>query len=109
MMTFLEIIGIIFLSFVLIGIMMFAHAMANAIVDPTNGIYCPNRELNNKDMAKTDFTYCKGIHCPSRNQCKRYVDGLEAAKEADKPHSWIQNCRHAKLFIHKDGSDKMSV
>lgn len=58
-----------------------------------------------KDMAKTDFTYCRGIHCPNRNQCKRYVDGLEAAKEPDKYHSWIQNCRHAKLFIHKDGND----
>ena len=61
---------------------------------------------NDNIMAKTDFTYCKGIHCPNRNQCKRYVDGLEAAKEPDKLHSWIQNCRHAKLFIHKDWSDK---
>lgn len=60
---------------------------------------------NEKNMAMTDFTYCKGIHCPNRNQCKRYVDGLEAAKEHDKLHSWIQNCRHAKLFIHKDGND----
>lgn len=60
---------------------------------------------NDNIMAKTDFTYCRGIHCPSRNQCKRYVEGLEAAKETEKEHSWIQNCRHAKLFIHKDGSD----
>lgn len=56
-------------------------------------------------MAKTDFTYCKGIHCPNRNQCKRYVNGLGAAEEPDKAHSWIQSCRHAKLFIHKDGSE----
>ena len=60
---------------------------------------------NDNIMAKTDFTYCRGIHCPSRNQCKRYVEGLEAAKETEKEHSWIQNCRHVKLFIHKDGSD----
>lgn len=55
---------------------------------------------------KTDFTYCKGHQCPNRKQCKRYVDGLEAAKEVNKPHSWIQSCRHATLFIHKDGSEK---
>lgn len=53
-------------------------------------------------MAKTEFTYCKGVHCPSRHQCKRYVIGLEASKETDKQHSWINSCRHAKLFIHKD-------
>ena len=51
---------------------------------------------------KTDFTYCKGVHCPSKNQCKRYVNGLEAEKDQHQQHSWIQKCRHAKLFIHKD-------
>lgn len=54
-------------------------------------------------MAKTDFTYCRGEHCPNRNQCKRFVNGQEAANETSKIHSWIQSCRHAKLFIHKDG------
>lgn len=57
---------------------------------------------NDNIMAKTDFTYCKGIHCPSRNQCKRYVKGLTAPKES----KFIQNCRHAKLFIHKDWKDE---
>jgi hypothetical protein len=56
-------------------------------------------------MAKTDFTYCKGVRCPNRNQCKRFVDGLDAVKEM-KLHSWIKNCAHAKLFIHKDGSEE---
>lgn len=56
-------------------------------------------------MAKTDFTYCRGIHCSNRNQCKRYVDGLKAAKEDNPRHSFITSCRHAKLFIHKDGND----
>lgn len=52
-------------------------------------------------MAKTDFTYCRGKECPSRKQCKRYVLGLDAANDGN-THSWISNCRHAKLFIHKD-------
>lgn len=59
------------------------------------------------DMAKTDFTYCRGIHCPNRNQCKRYVIGLEAVNDGNSNHSWIQSCRHAKLFIHKDGSEEV--
>lgn len=62
-----------------------------------------------KDMAKTDFTYCKGIHCPNRNQCKRYVIGLEAANDGNSNHSWVQSCRHAKLFIHKDGSEEVEI
>lgn len=54
-------------------------------------------------MAKTDFTYCRGERCPSKNQCKRYVLGIETANDTDGiKHSWIQSCRHAKLFIHKD-------
>lgn len=57
-------------------------------------------------MAKTDFTYCRGSHCPSRKQCKRYVDGLEASKDPH-VHSWIVSCRHAKEFIHKDGVDSI--
>lgn len=64
-----------------------------------------DEQQSEKDMAKTDFTYCKGVNCPSRKQCLRFVNGLEAAKESDKNHSWIKNCRHAKLFIHKDGSE----
>ena len=60
-------------------------------------------------MAKTDFTYCRGEHCPSRNQCKRYTEGLEAAKETEKEHRWIQSCRRAKLFIHKDGSEAVTI
>ena len=55
-------------------------------------------------MAKTDFTYCKGVNCPSRKQCKRYVDGLAAAND-ENYHSWIKNCRKAKEFIHKDGAE----
>lgn len=62
-----------------------------------------------KYMAKTDFTYCRGIHCPNRNQCKRYVIGLEAANDGNSNHSWIQSCRHAKLFIHKDGSEEVEI
>lgn len=62
-----------------------------------------------KYMAKTDFTYCRGIHCPNRNQCKRYVNGLEAANDGNSNHSWIQSCRHAKLFIHKDGSEEVEI
>lgn len=59
-------------------------------------------------MAKTDFTYCQGVKCPNRNQCKRFVDGLDALKEKSK-HSWIKNCLHAKLFIHKDGSEETII
>ena len=55
-------------------------------------------------MPKSDFTYCHGLHCPSRKQCKRYVDGLAAANDGN-IHSWIKNCRHSKMFIHKDGVD----
>lgn len=51
---------------------------------------------------KTDFTYCKGVHCPHKTHCVRYVNGLEAAKETEKPHSWILSCRNARLFIHTD-------
>ena len=54
-------------------------------------------------MAKTDFTYCQGVKCPNRNQCKRFIDGLDAMKEK-KMHSWIRNCLHTKLFIRKDES-----
>lgn len=32
-------------------------------------------------MAKTDFTYCQGVHCPNRLQCKRFVDELDAMKD----------------------------
>ena len=53
-------------------------------------------------MAKTDFTYCRGLHCPSRQPCKRYVLGLDAEKDTCGVHSWIQSFRNAKLFIHKD-------
>jgi len=60
-------------------------------------------------MANTDFSYCRGESCPNRRQCKRYTEGLEAAKETDKEHSWIQRCRHAKLFIHKDGNETVSI
>lgn len=60
-------------------------------------------------MEQTDFTYCRGIHCPNRNQCKRYVIGLEAANDGNSNHSWIQSCRHAKLFIHKDGSEEVEI
>ena len=49
-------------------------------------------------MAKTEFTYCRGQQCPSRNQCKRYAEGLRASNDA----KFIQSCRHAKLFINKD-------
>ena len=59
-------------------------------------------------MTNKDFQYCKGVHCPNKNQCKRYIDGLEAAKE-NEVHSFIQSCRHAKLFIHKDGGEKVSI
>lgn len=55
-------------------------------------------------MANTDFSYCRGESCPNRRQCKRYTEGLEAAKE-NRAHSWIQSCRHAKLFIHKDSEN----
>lgn len=57
-------------------------------------------------MAKTDFTYCQGVHCPNRLQCKRFVDGLDAMKDK-KNHDWIKNCRNAKLFIHKDGVEEV--
>lgn len=53
-------------------------------------------------MAKTDFQYCKGQNCQYKGICKRYVEGLEAAKETDKTHSWINSCRNAKLFIRID-------
>ena len=85
------------LAVILLYVVIFARGIPKAIT--------LEETKNQNDMAKTDFTYCRGIHCPSRNQCKRYVEGLEAAKETEKEHSWIQNCRHAKLFIHKDGND----
>ena len=53
-------------------------------------------------MSKTNFNYCLGVQCPNRNQCKRYVEGLNDI--ADKRIvSYIRNCRNTKLFIHKDG------
>lgn len=52
-------------------------------------------------MAKTDFTYCQGVHCQYRLQCQRFVDGLDAMKDK-KNYSWMKNCRSAKLFIRKD-------
>lgn len=59
-------------------------------------------------MAKSDFTYCHGLHCPSRKQCKRYVDGLDAANNPQE-YRWITNCRHSSKFIHKDGTEEMNV
>lgn len=56
-------------------------------------------------MSKEEsFTYCQGVHCPSRNQCKRFVNGLDRIKDRRK-YNWIQNCRNAKLFVHKDDPD----
>lgn len=55
-------------------------------------------------MAKTDFQYCNGQNCTYKNVCKRYVEGLEAAKETDKSHSWMNSCRNAKLFIRIDNA-----
>ena len=95
-----------FVSFlVIITVILFLlHILLRALLEHTI-----ETEQNKLKMAKTDFTYCRGIHCPSRNQCKRYVEGLEAAKETEKEHSWIQNCRHAKLFIHKNGEEALTV
>lgn len=67
-----------------------------------------NQTKSNSSMTNKDYQYCKGFHCPNRGQCKRYVDGLEAAKE-NEAHSWIQSCRHATLFIHKDGSEEVNI
>ena len=96
----LRIVCISFFVLFIMGVSLIANALANAIT-----IEEITTEQETKNMAKTDFTYCKGINCPSRKQCLRFVNGLEAAKESDKNHSWIKNCRHAKLFIHKDGSE----
>ncbi len=57
-------------------------------------------------MAKTDFTYCMGVHCPNKTHCVRYVNGLEAVGNSDRLHSWIQSCRHSKLFIHTDSQEE---
>jgi hypothetical protein len=59
-------------------------------------------------MAKTDFTYCKGVRCPNRKQCKRYVVGQEAANDGN-VHSWIKSCRNAREFIHKDGTEEQTI
>ena len=88
--------GIGILIIIILYVVIFAREVPRAI--PLED----NEPLKDKIMTKTDFTYCKGIHCPSRNQCKRYVKGLTAPKES----KFIQSCRHAKLFIHKDWSDK---
>ncbi len=58
---------------------------------------------------KTDFTYCLGMHCPNKTHCVRYVNGLEAANEKDKLYSWIQNCRHGKLYISTEREDETNV
>lgn len=42
---------------------------------------------------KLDMTFCKGVGCTLRNNCKRYVDGLEAENLCDvKPLSWVSSC-----------------
>jgi len=54
------------------------------------------------------FTYCQGEKCPNRMQCRRFTEGLDLLKERSK-HVWIKSCRNAKLFIHKNGSEDVTI
>ena len=39
--------------------------------------------------------YCKGIHCPNKKQCKRYVK----LSECTNPTEIINNCLNNKEFL----------
>ena len=51
-------------------------------------------------MAKTDFTYCQGVHCPNRLQCKRFVDGLDAMKDKKNHDYFPQMTQFFSLIFH---------
>ena len=47
-------------------------------------------------MAKVD---CKGVHCPIRNQCERYVAGKGATIYEGSDDRFINTCSCQKKFI----------
>lgn len=42
-------------------------------------------------MAKLHYTYCRGVRCLLRSNCKRYLGGQYVHDEGNK-QSWIDYC-----------------